>query len=587
MNIEKYTPDFLVRLVESLRAYPAEQTWFEFKRNCVDVMRIGEYLSGLSNAALLANQPYGYLVYGIDNVTHEIVGTVFDPMCEKTKGKNSGEELVNYIQRGLHDSAVSYDVYNVTIEGKRVCLFEVEAAKIRPVEFYGNGLCRVGSTLTELKKNIALEREIYNHLSADWSARAVPGIGLEALDPEALRFARKQYAEKYREASFADQIATWDDWTFLHKACLAIDGKLTFAALILLGAPESEHWISPSIARITWNLMSEEGRIRDYCHFKPPMILAVDQVFNKIRNLTMREMPDGTLFPKTFKQYDHWVFREALHNCIAHQDYSMTSSISVAEYPDRLELSNAGGFAPGTLLAVLRSKDRPRRYRNRQLVDAMVELKMIDTAGMGIQTMFEKQRDNAMPLPDYHLEDREVRVVITGTVLDMRYSQLLLDHVELPMEQVLLLDHIQKGVRITKEESQALKKLKLVEGRYPAIYPAARIARETGAEKDYLERKGFDTKFYKQRILEFVCLKGSANIAEIFDLLKQFLPQGRSESANKRKVASLLSQTMSRREGLIKTVAPRVSRWVLTQKGVEMCRSGNESCKRRCPSVAR
>jgi len=164
MNVAKYSDEFLVRLVQSFLAHTAEQTWFEFKRNCADVMRIGKYLSGLSNAALLANQPFGYLVYGVDNVTHEIVGTCFDPICEKTKGKNCGEELVNYIQRGLHDSAVSYDVFNVIVEGRRVCLFEVEAAKLRPTEFYGEGYCRVGSTLTELKKNVALEERYFGRV---------------------------------------------------------------------------------------------------------------------------------------------------------------------------------------------------------------------------------------------------------------------------------------------------------------------------------------------------------------------------------------------------------------------------------------
>jgi len=582
MNVDKYSNEFLERLVRSFVAYSAEPTWFEFKRNCADVMRIGRYLSGLSNAALLANQPFGYLVYGVDNLTHEIVGTAFDPLCEKTKGKNSGEELVNYIQRGLHDSAISYDVFNVLVDGKRVCLFEVEAAKLRPTEFYGEGYCRIGSSLTELKKNVALERSIFNHLSSDWSAQTVPGVGIEALDPVALAFAKKQYAEKYKESSFADKIESWDDWTFLHKAKLAVDGKLTFAALILIGSEESEHWMSPSIARITWNLMAEDGRIRDYIHFKPPMILAVDRVFEKIRNLTLREMPDGTLFPRTVKQYDHWVFREALHNCIAHQNYALCSSIAVAEYDEKIELSNVGSFAPGSIEAVLKSSARPRYYPNRQLVDAMVELKMIDTAGMGIQTMFGKQRDRAMPLPDYEIENGEVRVRIVGKVIDPRFSNLLLGKTDIPLDKVFLLDKVQKGKRIDKSSADALRTDGLIEGRYPNVYAAAIVASRTGDEAGYLGARGFDTKFYKQRILEFICLKQVASAKEIFEAVKPFFPSGRTLAENKRKITSLLSVVMSGREGLIKTARPHTSTWILTRKGAEMCRFGNSSCKRKC-----
>lgn len=585
MNVEKYTDEFLERLVDSLRAYSAEQTWFELKTNCADVMRIGKYLSGLSNAALLANQPFGYLVYGVDDVTHEVEGTNFDPLREKTRGKDKGEELVNYLQRGLRDSAVSYDVYSVKVRGKRVCIFEIEAAKIRPVEFYGEGFCRVGSTLTELKKNVSLEREIYNHLTSDWSARTIPGVGLEAIDKEALAFARKQYTEKYKDASFANQIEKWDDWTFLEKAKLAIEGRLTFAAIVLIGKEEAEHWISPYVARITWNLMAADGRVRDYVHFKIPLILSVGRVFDKIRNLNLREMPDGTLFPRTLKQYDNWVFREALHNCVAHQDYARRASIVVSEYEDKVELCNVGNFAPGSVEAVLKNKGRPRHYPNRQLVDAMVELKMIDTAGMGIHTMFEKQRANAMPLPDYEFTNGEVCVSIVGKVIDARYSNLLLQKSDVTLEQVLLLDKIQKGRTVSKEEAAGLRSHGLIEGRYPKIYPTASLAAKTGDEAGYLGTRGFDTKFYKQRILEYICLKKKATLKDVYAAIVDFLPKGRTASANRRKVASLLSQTMSKREGLIKASAPRVSEWMLTETGVKMCQIGNSSCKRHCPKA--
>ncbi len=582
MNIDKYSPEFLERLVRSLVSYSSEQTWFEFKRNCADPMRIGKYLSGLSNAALLSNQPFGYLVIGIDDETHEIVGTDFQPQEQKTLGKNKGEMLLHWLQRGLSESLVAFDVFDVTICERHVCLFEVEAAKLRPTKFEGEGYCRIGSSLMNLRQNVALERELFNHLAADWSERTIPGVGLEAVDQDALSFAKLQYAEKYKDASFADKILKWDDWTFLEKAKLAIDGKLTFAAIVLIGKEESEHLISPSIARITWTLRTADGTIRDYAHFKPPMLLAVDRVYAKIRNLTLREMPEGTLFPRTIRQYDHWVVREALHNCIAHQDYQKCASIEVSECSDHLEFCNVGSFAPGTIEEALKSRVRPRHYPNRQLVDAMVELKMIDTVGMGIQTMFSKQRDRAMPLPDYELGGGVVRVTLPGKVIDSRYSNLLLQTAGLSLEKVFLLDKLQKGHRIEREEAARLRQDGLIEGRFPNVYAAAKIAVKTGNEAGYLATRGFDTKFYKQRILEYLCMKKQASAKDILEALASFLPQGRPETSNKRKISSLLSMTMSKREGLIRTVAPHATTWILTTKGMNVCRNNNISCRRKC-----
>ena len=96
----------------------------------------------------------------------------------------------------------------------------------------------------------------------------------------------------------------WDDETFLNKIGLAIKGNLTNSALLLLGKPESASLISPAVARITWILKDERNQEKDYEHFDPPFILNVDRVLSKIRNLTIRQLPSGTLFPVEIGQYD-------------------------------------------------------------------------------------------------------------------------------------------------------------------------------------------------------------------------------------------------------------------------------------------
>ena len=191
-------------------------------------------------------------------------------------------------------------------------------------------------------------------------------------------------------------------------------------------------------------------------HFEPPLLLTVDRIFAKIRNITIRTMPDGTLFPVEISQYDRWVFREALHNCIVHQDYTLCSSIVVAEYPDRVQLTNMGAFAPKTLENALHDDGRPRFYLNRQLTEAMVELNMIDTIGSGIKRMFKLQQKRFMPLPDYIItsDPDMVRVILYGKILDERYTRLLIRQTNLSLDDIILLDKLQKGVPITKEAAQ-------------------------------------------------------------------------------------------------------------------------------------
>ena len=142
---------------------------------------------------------------------------------------------------------------------------------------------------------------------------------------------------------------------------MCIRGKVTRTAIILLGRNEAEHFLSPGIARITWVLKDQDGTEKDYQHFGPPLIRAVDQVFAKVRNLTYRYMPNTSLFPTEVSQYDPWVIRETLHNCIAHQDYSLSGKINVVESSDDLLFTNVGVFLPISVEEVIR-RDAPRRF---------------------------------------------------------------------------------------------------------------------------------------------------------------------------------------------------------------------------------
>lgn len=578
--MKKYTDNQLKSLLSDLLSYRDELPWLELKHGNGNPDEIGKYISALANSACTGNRECGYMIWGVEDGTHIIRGTSFNP---DHKNKNQ-QPLRIYLSRNLKPE-ISFEFYPFETEGKMVVILEVEAAYRRPISFQGTEYIRIGESRTELCKHPDEAAKIFRTVGKDWSAEIVIGATTDDLAPEAIKAAREKYYEKHRNDSFADDIANWSDEKFLNKAKLTIDGKITKTALVLLGQPESAHWLNPSAVKITWNLMDNDNTSIDYQHFEPPLLLAVDRIFAKIRNITIRTMPDGTLFPVEISQYDRWVFREALHNCIAHQDYTLCSSIVVAEYPDRVQFANMGAFAPKTLENALHDDGRPRFYLNRQLTEAMVELNMIDTIGSGIKRMFKLQQQRFMPLPDYIIttDPEMVRVVLYGKILDERYTRLLIRQTDLSLDDIILLDKLQKGLPITKEAANQLRRKKLIEGRYPRVYPAADIAVKTEKIEEYLENKGYDDAFYIQKILEYLCQKGHANRQEITRLIKKHLSQQFTDEQKNKKIGNLLSVKMaSRMKVIVNTGTRSTPAWELTNTGRSTCKKANPSCKKDC-----
>lgn len=578
--MKKYTEEQLRSLLTELLSYPDELPWLEIKHGNDNPDEIGKYISALANSACTENRDHGYMIWGVENDSRIIEGTAFDP---DHKNKNQ-QPLRIYLSRTLKPE-IAFEFYSFEVDGKKVVILEVEAAYRRPISFQGTEYIRIGESRTELSKHPKEAAKIYRTVGKDWSAEVVVDATMKDLAPEAVKAARERYSEKHRNDSFAEEIETWSTEEFLNKAKLTINGKITRAALILLGKPESAHWLNPSVVKITWNLVDNDNTSIDYQHFDPPLLLAVDRIFAKIRNITIRTMPDGTLFPVEISQYDSWVFREALHNCIAHQDYTLCRNVVVTEYPDRVQFSNMGAFAPGTLEKVLHDDGRPRFYLNRQLTEAMVELNMIDTIGSGIKRMFKKQQKRYMPMPDYDISttpEEMVRVVLYGKVLDERYTRLLIRQTDLSLDEIVLLDKLQKKVRISQDDAKRLRKDKLIEGRYPNVYPAAVIAENTQKVEEYLENRAFDDAFYVQQILNFICIKGRVSRSDIRKWLKDKLSNALTDEQKESKIGNLLSVTM-RGQGLIHNVGGTGhSVWQLTPHGSEICRKNNPGCKRKC-----
>jgi len=527
----------LTALLDRLRSEPRETEWLEFKENRYDPQTLGEYLSALANSACLASRPRGYLVFGVQDGTHEVVGTQFEPHGAKAKGNQA---LLLWLNQGLEPNP-GLDVEVLDHPTGRVVLLEVGPAAGRPVRFYGKAFIRVGSSKTELHNHPEKERALWASRTDDWSGQICEGATLADLDPEALAMAREQFRVKHPR--LASDLAGWDDATFLNKTKLSVRGAVTNSALLLLGRPESSTLLSPAVAKISWILKDGQNQELDYEHFEPPFLLQVDRVLERIRNLKIRAMPSGTLFPQELDQYDPWVLREALHNALAHQDYPMGGRVNVVETPSAILVTNVGSFLPGDLDTVIQQDAPQEIYRNTLLAGAMVNLNMIDTQGGGIKRMFQKQRARFLPMPDYDLsEPGRVKVTIPGHILDEHYTQLLMERADLDLWQVIALDRVQKRQKISREAYLRLKGAGLLEGRYPNLIIAGPVARLTGQKARHIRERGLTRKYYLELIEELIREHQPIPRSEIDRLLMDKLPEVLTEEQKKTRIHSLLDQ---------------------------------------------
>jgi ATP-dependent DNA helicase RecG len=499
---------------------------------------LGKYVAALANEANLRGKERGWLVFGVDDKTRCVVGTTY---------KENPEHL-HADKKAVLDGTGSItfrEIHVLNHASGRVILFEIPAAPWgMPIAWNGYYHGRAGEALVALAQD-KLDELRGQTLATDWTAQIVPGATIADLDPVAINTARERIAAKH--ANHAEHVAGWSDAVLLDRAKITQNGAITKAALLLLGKAESAFHLSPHPAEITWKLEAEE---RAYEHFGPPFLLSSSQVFARIRNIQLRLLPENELIAHEIAKYDQKVVLEALHNCIAHQDYGRGARIVVIEQNDRIILENEGGFFEGSPEDYVLNEHVPRRYRNPFLAQAMTELNMIDHMGFGIQDIYKRQRQRFFPLPDYDLsKPNVVRLTIHGRVVDPAYSRLLMQQTGLPLADVLALDRVQKHLPISEDAVRHLRRNKLIEGRRPNLHIAASVAAVTAAKAEYIKYRAFNDQHYSELILSYVSQFGQASRKDIDKLLHDKLSDALDAKQRHDKIGNLLSEM--RRKGQI------------------------------------
>lgn len=530
-------------ILENLMArWEYEIVEFKEAKSHYDTDKIGRYFSAISNEANLRQQQYGWLVFGVSEkgkVRH-VVGSAYK------KGEKTLLEKFKYeISRDTTNGMTFYDIIEIfpVVDGvaKRVLMFKIPAAATGiPTDWKTNYYERSGESLVPLKQYKI--DAIRSQERKDWSKQILEKATIEHLDKDAITLARKKYKEKMNQEHIAEEVDAMSNEQFLTKVKLMIEGKITHAGMLLLGNSDYDY-LFYSAPSIMWRLYGADGSDKDYAIFKIPFINVVDKVFAKVRNLTYRYMPNQlTLFPMETEQYNSWLMRELLNNCIAHTNYQLGGRIYVNEFEDKIKFTNPGDFIPQKIENVLEVSYNPPFYRNQLLAEAMASFHMIDTATLGIRRAYNIQKAKYFPMPDYNVSTgTQVEVTVYGKSLNDNYMHILYDHQDLDLQTIFLLDKVQKGLPIDKVDADRLRSFKLVEGRLSSLYLSASAAKSIDESANYIKNKGFDDKYYKDLIVEYLKKYERAKKKDIRDLLWDKLPNALNDTQKENKIRNLLS----------------------------------------------
>lgn len=395
-----------VAVVDRLRSLSSETTWAEFKVGNHDPDTIGKVVSALCNSARLADQPFGYMAWGIENNTHAIVGTQFDPGLEK-KGN---EPLEFWLAKGLQPSPSFVFITISHLEG-RVVLLEVPAANHSPVQFKGRAYIRVGEATPLLSDFPEREKQLWGKLqpilweSGLAASFLTDGEVLSHLDHAAYFRMTKQRIPT-TPSSILERLVEDD----LVVRDIGGQWNITNLGAVLFGHNLAQF---ERISRKTVRIIQYSGRTRaavarEY-GFSKGYATGFEDLISLINGILPRNEHIGKALREDHPMYPEVAIRELVPNALIHQDMTVRGAGPTIEiYDDRIEITN-----PGTpLVDISKFIGAPPQSRNEAMAALMRRMDVCEERGSGIVKVVHSAELFQLPAPDFRTLDQSVQVVL-------------------------------------------------------------------------------------------------------------------------------------------------------------------------------
>lgn len=384
-------------LVRELLALPAETGWLEFKHNNAEPQEIGEYISALSNSAALEGKARAYMLWGVDDESHTILGTGFDPLRKRV----GQEELESWLLRQLAPR-IQFRFLPVVVDEKTVVILEIDRAFRHPVQFAGSEFIRIGSYKKRLKDFAEKERQLWRVLD-NTPFELLPALErctsdqvLKWLDYPAYFDLLDRPLPDGREAILsalaADRLiesAGGGYWNVLNVGAILLAKQLSDFGRLQRKAVRVV--VYNGIGRV--HTLREQEGVRGYA-------AGFEGLIGFINNLLPVNEVIGQALRKAVPVYPELAIRELVANALIHQDFSITGSGPMVEiFDDRMEITNPGE----PLIDPKRLLDSPPRSRNEVLASLMRRMGICEERGSGVDKVVSQTELYQLPAPAFEI----------------------------------------------------------------------------------------------------------------------------------------------------------------------------------------
>ncbi|MHB9004612.1 MAG: ATP-binding protein [Coriobacteriia bacterium] len=496
----------------------------------------------------LANEGGGTIILGVtDRRPRRIVGTAAFAEPGRTEA-------------GLHERlSHRIPVEEVHTPEGRVLLVLVPARLPGTAwQIDGRYLKRAGDELAALGD--AELRVMFAETGPDFSAEACPGASVRDLSLEAIGTFRNRWALTNRD----DRKMLWSEEQTLINAELLVDGRITYAALILFGTRAGLGRLLAQ-AELVYEYRSSEasGPAADRAEYREGFFLWHEAIWNKINLRNDRQSYQDGLFRIELPTFDESSVREALLNAVAHRDYRLGGSVFVRQYAQRLEVVSPGGLPTGITPANILDQQNPR---NRRLAESLARCGLIERSGQGMNLIFESAIRQGKALPSFAgTSSHEVRLTLYGTVTSTAFVRFIERLGEEKLRSFstydfLALDHLRREQTLPEHLKVYLPGLiaagaveSVGRGRGARYMLTRSLYAALGNKGAYTRKKGLDRGTNKALLLKHI--EDNAGTGARMDEFRQVLPAlGRSQ------IQVLLREL--RKEQLVHSVGvTRAARW--------------------------
>jgi len=393
-------PELLQKLIE----LPKETEWLEFKTNICVPNDLGDYFSAISNSARLFDQPRGFLIYGITDDSHDIIGTNFDPYNAKGAGQ---EDLIPWYTR-LLNPRIDVEIQVVDIDGKTVIAFVIPAAIHNPTSFSGREKIRIEQTTHNLKEHPEKERRLWAKLNTYPFEYNHAVEGLNATDALAL-LSVESYFDLLKQP-MPDTRAEIVEILIKDRVLEHLPGGVAVTNLgALLFAKDLTKFTQ--LARKASRVIRYDGVTRKEGLHEQSGVKGYAVGFEALLTYIRNQLPRRETIGDGLRAESEFVpavaIREFVANALIHQDFTLSGSAPMIEiFDDRIEISNPGR----PLVDVDRFIDHPPRSRNEGLSGMMHRLRICEERGSGVDRALLEIEAQKLPAPKFEAGDDFCRI---------------------------------------------------------------------------------------------------------------------------------------------------------------------------------